>query len=101
MLSKYVNVYFPLCSLVINIVLCFIFFSKKRMKNEETKIYTNLLITGLIESILMFTTNLLVGLLFYKVDNILFGLHIYYHIYLQYKMMIAKKKNLKYSIGLM
>ena len=72
MLSKYVNVYFPLCSLVINIVLCFIFFSKKRMKNEETKIYTNLLITGLIESILMFTTNLLVGLLFYKVDNILF-----------------------------
>ena len=91
MLSKYVNVYFPLCSLVINIVLCFIFFSKKRMENEETKIYTNLLITGLIESILMFTTNLLVGLLFYKVDNI----------YLQYKMMIAKKKNLKYSIGLM
>ena len=72
MLSKYVNVYFPLCSLVINIVLCFIFFSKKRMENEETKIYTNLLITGLIESILMFTTNLLVGLLFYKVDNILF-----------------------------
>ena len=71
MLSKYVNVYFPLCSLVINIVLCFIFFSKKRMENEETKIYTNLLITGLIESILMFTTNLLVGLLFYKVDNIL------------------------------
>ena len=72
MFSSFINIYFPICSLTINLLLCIIFFSKKRIKNKETKIYTRLLITGFVESLLMFTTNLLVGLLFYKIDRLLF-----------------------------
>lgn len=52
MLSQLTNVYFPICSLAISIFLCFAFFLKQNTDNNETKIYSYLLICGLIESFL-------------------------------------------------
>ena len=60
MISRYVNLYFPLCSLVVNIILTILFFSKRKIKNIDNSIYSKLLICGLTESIFMFGTNLLV-----------------------------------------
>ena len=60
MISKYVNLYFPISSLALNIILCIVFFSKKKVKNSDTYIFSILLIFGLLESFVMFTTNLLV-----------------------------------------
>jgi len=72
MISSMVNIYFPLCSLIINIIVSIMFFSKEKIKNKDTEIYGKLLKVGLIESIVMFITNLLVALIFYKVDNLYF-----------------------------
>lgn len=52
MLSQLTNTFFPICSLVISVFLCLIFFLKKNMQNKETKIYAKLLICGLFESLL-------------------------------------------------
>ena len=60
MISRYVNLYFPLCSLVVNIILTILFFTKRKLKNIDNSIYAKLLICGLSESIFMFSTNLLV-----------------------------------------
>ena len=60
MISQYVNLYFPFCSLMVNLLLFIIFISKKRLKNIDNKIYTKLLFFSLVESILMFGTNLCV-----------------------------------------
>ena len=51
-LSSYSNTFFPICSFVISIFLLVIFFSKKNIKNEETKIYSYLIVCGFIESLL-------------------------------------------------
>ena len=51
-----------------------IFFSKRRVENTDTKIYSKLLLIGLTESIIMFTTNLLVGLYFYQINHFVFKL---------------------------
>ena len=50
MLSKYTNLFFPVCSLAISILLFVLFFSKKKLQNSETKIYSKLVSLGLIES---------------------------------------------------
>jgi hypothetical protein len=50
MLSKYTNVFFPICSFVISLTVFLIFFSKKRIKTEEMSYYSRLVIVGLIES---------------------------------------------------
>jgi len=60
MISQYVNLYFPFCSLMVNLLLFIVFISKKKLKNIDNKIYTKLLLFSLIESILMFGTNLCV-----------------------------------------
>jgi len=60
MISQYVNLYFPFCSLMVNLLLFIIFLSKKRLKNIDNKIYTKLLFFSLVESMLMFGTNLCV-----------------------------------------
>ena len=51
MLSKFTNLYFPVCSLAINILLLILFFSKKNINNKETKIYSKLLIVGFMEAL--------------------------------------------------
>ena len=46
------NLYFPICAVLINLLIITVFNSKKRIDNEETKIYSFLIIIGTIESIL-------------------------------------------------
>ena len=42
-LSSYSNIFFPICSLAISLFLMIIFFAKKNIKNNETKIYSYLM----------------------------------------------------------
>ncbi len=46
------NLYFPICALLIAILIFIVFFAKKRIKNEETRAYSFLIIINLIETIL-------------------------------------------------
>lgn len=109
MISKYVNLYFPFCSLVVNIILVFLFFSKRKIKNIDNSIYAKLLVCGLIESILMFSTNLLVSLFYvpenfwiFKILNkILYSVYIVWLTFLFvyiYKISVKEKNELKKSI---
>ncbi len=52
MLSQLTNVFFPICSFTISLFLCLMFFFRRNVKNKETKIYSYLLICGLVESFL-------------------------------------------------
>lgn len=52
MLSQLTNTFFPLCSLVLSIFLAILFYSKKNFYNIETKIYSILVILGMLESFL-------------------------------------------------
>lgn len=47
------NLYFPICALFISFLLIIIFFSKKRLESVETKLFSGLLITSFVDSILM------------------------------------------------
>lgn len=47
------NLYFPVCSFFIASLLVTVFFSKKRIKNSETKWFSGLLLTSFLDSILM------------------------------------------------
>jgi len=104
MLSQYVNLYFPVCSLTINFILYIIFIFKNKSKNVENKIYKRLLIISLIESLIMFGTNLCV-ILFYEPKNyIIFELlnKTLYSVYIiwttvmfSYIYTIGNNKNLK------
>lgn len=47
------NLYIPMCALFISIILLIIFFGKKRIDNKETKIFSGLLITSFIDTIMM------------------------------------------------
>ena len=47
------NLYIPICGLLIAVLLFICFFSKKRVKNKETSIFSRLLIYSLIDSLIM------------------------------------------------
>lgn len=47
------NLYIPVCAFFISMLLLIIFFSKKRIKNEDTKLFTWLVISSFIDSIMM------------------------------------------------
>ena len=47
------NLYFPVCGFFIASLLVTVFFSKKRIKNDETKWFSGLLLTSFFDSILM------------------------------------------------
>ena len=49
---NYTNLYFPVCSLIIAIFIFILFFSKKKIKNEETNNYSSLVVLSLIEAFL-------------------------------------------------
>lgn len=68
MISKYVNLSFPACSLIINILLFSAFFSKKKVKTIDNTSYAKLLTFGLLEAMFMFGTNLAVCF-FFVPDN--------------------------------
>lgn len=46
------NLYFPICAVLINLLVVCVFFSKKRIKSDETKAYSYLIVIALLESIL-------------------------------------------------
>ena len=43
------NLYFPICAVLINLLVVCVFFSKKRFKSDETKAYSYLIIIALLE----------------------------------------------------
>jgi len=45
------NLYFPICAFFVSLLLFIVFFSKKRVKNSETKIYSFMLIASLLNTI--------------------------------------------------
>lgn len=47
------NLYFPICAFLCALLLVIVFFSKKRINSEETKLFSGLLLTSFIDSILM------------------------------------------------
>ncbi len=51
MISNYANTFFPICSLSISIFICVLYFGKKNVTNKETRLYSMLIICGLVESL--------------------------------------------------
>ena len=47
------NLYIPVCGLLISILCLICFFSKERVKNRETSIFSRILIYSLVDSIMM------------------------------------------------
>ncbi len=74
MISQHVNLYFPICSFAVNIILCIIFFSKNKIKNVDNMTYSKLLIVGLLESSFMFFINLLVCICFTEENYPIFAI---------------------------
>ena len=54
LLSELTNTFFPLCSLFISVFLFWLLFSRKNVENIETKLYSYLVVCGLLESLLYF-----------------------------------------------
>lgn len=63
------NLYIPICGLLIAIICNIVFFSKNRVKNKETAIFSRELIYSLVDSILMVT---IICLALFKSNNIKF-----------------------------
>ena len=59
MLSKYTNLFFPICSLTVVITILIIFVCKKRINTAETKLYFRLIMTSFFEALLYTTICLL------------------------------------------
>ena len=64
MLHEYSNLYFPICSLVIASLVFILYFCKKNVINNETKLYSILLKFTLLEAIFTFLLTLSVHLFF-------------------------------------
>lgn len=67
------NLYFPICALLIAILIFIVFFAKKRIKNEETRAYSFLITINLVETILACTIILITKK--YGVPPLLYILH--------------------------
>ena len=53
------NLYIPLCGFLLSIFCSIVFFSKKRVKNKETAIFSRVLVYSFVDSVLMVTILLL------------------------------------------
>ena len=62
------NLYIPVCGLFCAILLVALFFSKKRIKNNETKLFSGMLITSLTDSILMI---IIISIAYFFKDKVL------------------------------
>ena len=84
MLHEYSNLYFPVCSLIVSLLIFALYFSKKNVKNNETKLYSALLKLTLIEAIFTFLLTLSVHLLFNENTTVYFAIanKILYSIYI-------------------
>ncbi len=74
MLSDFSNTFFPLCSFVISLFLCMVFFLKKNVVNDETKIYSKLILCGLLESFMYVTLTFSVDLFYQPSLDLLFAI---------------------------
>ena len=74
MLSNFSNTFFPFSSFIISLFLCILFFTKKNFKNMETKIYSFLIICGLIESFSYLSLTFLVDLVYNSSLDFIFEL---------------------------
>ena len=85
MLHEYSNLYFPICSLIVSLLIFALYFSKKNVKNNETKLYSALLKLTLIEAIFTFLLTLSVHLLFNENTTVYFAIanKILYSIYIK------------------
>ena len=84
MLHEYSNLYFPVCSLIVSILIFVLYFSKKNIKNSETKLYSTLLKLTLLEAIFTFSLTLSVHLFFNESTTLYFAIanKILYSIYI-------------------
>ena len=84
MLHEYSNLYFPICSLVISLLIFILYFSKKNIKNNETKLYSLLLKFTLLEATFTFLLTLSVHLFFNENTTFYFALanKVLYSIYI-------------------
>lgn len=67
------NLYFPICAVLINILIVVVFFSKKRIHSEETRAYSNLIIIALLESSLACLLVVLMNL--YGIPKYIYNIH--------------------------
>ena len=101
MLSNLSNTFFPISSLAISVFLTILFFTKENIKNEETKIYSFLIICSLIESFTYTTLTFLVDFIYseelyfiFSILNKLLGaIYIVWMNLLLYYLLIIASKN--------
>ncbi len=67
------NLYFPICAVLINVLILVVFYSKKRIKNDETKAYSNLIIVGFLESVVASILVILMNL--YGIPTFIYNIH--------------------------
>ena len=67
------NLYFPICAVLINLLVVCVFFSKKRFKSDETKAYSYLIIIALLESLLACTLVVIMNI--YGVPSYIYNMH--------------------------
>ena len=67
------NLYLPICAVLINLLIIVVFFSKKRIKSDETKAYSLLIIIALIESSLACVLVILMNL--FGIPSYIYNLH--------------------------
>ena len=106
-LSSYSNTFFPICSFVTSLFLVVMFFGKKNIKNNETKVYSNLIICGFIESILyllivvganLFYTDSLFYI-FSILNKILCMIYVIWLSLLLYYILVITSKNIRLTIS--
>jgi len=105
-LSSYSNIFFPICSFVISLFLVVMFFGKKNIKNNETKVYSYLIICGFIESFLYLSIVLGANLfytdslfyLFSILNKILCMIYVIWLSLLLYYIFIINSKNIKKTL---
>lgn len=67
------NLYFPICAVLINVLILVVFYSKKRIKSDETKAYSNLIIVGFLESVVASILVILMNL--YGIPTFIYNIH--------------------------
>lgn len=67
------NLYFPICAVLINVLILIIFNSKPRIKSDETKAYSFLIIIGFLESLLACILVILMNL--YGKPSYIYNIH--------------------------
>ena len=67
------NLYFPVCAVLINLLVVCVFFSKKRFKSDETKAYSYLIVIALLESLLACTLVIIMNK--YGIPSYIYNMH--------------------------